>query len=277
MYCVNRSGASRRVAARLSMSCVLLVVGAGCAVDVTEYTPFAKSSTQVATASTTDTAPVHTASIGKAGSGAQAVQRAAKSSRNPDAAARTVVVRQGDTVYGIARTNRVGVNSLIAANRLVAPYRIRPGQSLRLPGGAMQLAGAAADPVVRPATARPVTSQFSDSAAGTGGRKTVVVRSGDTVYSLARRNGLSVGAFSELNGLKSPYTIRPGDVLTVAYADPVMTGGISGGGSGSAERADTAPKKPATIGGLPAKDVRKYNRIANKYQIVPGQTVLVPF
>lgn len=53
------------------------------------------------------------------------------------AAAREVTVQRGDTLWAIARANGVSLQDLIAANPQIAdPDLIRPGQTVRLPGGA---------------------------------------------------------------------------------------------------------------------------------------------
>ncbi|MBB44031.1 MAG: hypothetical protein CMM44_09745 [Rhodospirillaceae bacterium] len=47
---------------------------------------------------------------------------------------RTVTVRTGDTVYKISKTAKANLNDVINLNKLSAPYHIRPGQKLLLPG-----------------------------------------------------------------------------------------------------------------------------------------------
>jgi len=54
--------------------------------------------------------------------------------RNASSAAGTIRVQPGDTVLGIARHHGVPPRSIIAANHLVPPYRLRVGQTLLLPG-----------------------------------------------------------------------------------------------------------------------------------------------
>lgn len=44
---------------------------------------------------------------------------------------------------------------------------------------------------------------------------TYTVRSGDTLYSIARRHGKTVEKIAELNQLKPPYPLYPGQVLTL--------------------------------------------------------------
>lgn len=52
---------------------------------------------------------------------------------SPGPAARTTVVRAGDTFFSIARRHGVSVTALMRANPAVEPKRIKPGQSLNLP------------------------------------------------------------------------------------------------------------------------------------------------
>ncbi len=73
----------------------------------------------------------------------------------PAARGGAYVVAEGDTLLAIARRLGVSFSGLIDANALAEPYVIRPGQRLRLPGGAGGAAVAAADsePPVRVARA----------------------------------------------------------------------------------------------------------------------------
>ena len=45
----------------------------------------------------------------------------------------TVIVKQGDTFYGIANNLRINVNDLIKANPGVDPKKLQTGQKLNLP------------------------------------------------------------------------------------------------------------------------------------------------
>jgi murein DD-endopeptidase MepM/ murein hydrolase activator NlpD len=51
-----------------------------------------------------------------------------------EARSRSVTVQQGDTVYAIARRSGVTLRALIDANGLTAPFQIKPGDRLVLPG-----------------------------------------------------------------------------------------------------------------------------------------------
>ena len=55
------------------------------------------------------------------------------SAAGPDAVP-TYVVKDRDTVDGIASRYGVSTQSIVERNRLQAPYSLRPGQSLAVPG-----------------------------------------------------------------------------------------------------------------------------------------------
>lgn len=96
----------------------------------------------------------------------------------------SVVIRPGDTVYGIARRYGLSTQAVIDANRLQPPYTVRPGQVLRLPG--------------------------------TTGH---AVRRGDSLYAISRRYDVTVADLARLNGLRPPYTIYVGQHLILPPPD----------------------------------------------------------
>jgi LysM repeat protein len=68
--------------------------------------------------------------------GARVSTRVAKATARPD---RRYRVREGDTLWDIARAHRLSVEQLLAANRMTKPV-IRPGQRLVLPAPSARLA-----------------------------------------------------------------------------------------------------------------------------------------
>jgi LysM repeat protein len=104
------------------------------------------------------------------------------------------VVQEGDSLWRIANRFRVDVGELRAANGLRGTT-IRPGQLLQLPSSANGVATAEA----------------------TGAAATYRVRSGDTLWRIARRYGTSPQSLQRANGLRSS-RIMPGQVLTVPVA-----------------------------------------------------------
>lgn len=133
----------------------------------------------------------------------------------------TVTVGPGMTLYSIARSNNLSVAELAAVNGIQAPYSVHTGQTLRLPGvgSASRVASQTAvppdntsfaEPSTTPiapkpgapataAAAKPFKSGPSVADSGTGDLHTVA--SGDTLFSLGRKFGLSPYAIADANGL----------------------------------------------------------------------------
>ncbi len=180
----------------------------------------------------------------------QALQFGAAATASSAAAARTVTIAPGDTVYGIGRRYGVHPSEIIAANRLSAPYELKIGQTLTLPGApageGASPAIAAPAPEAAPALAipapqavpvaatptRPLPSDTKsqlveriepiDQPADKRDRVDAVytVRPGDTLFSLARKFGISVGELAEANGIGAPYTLSLNQNLIIPAAVP---------------------------------------------------------
>lgn len=113
---------------------------------------------------------------------------------------RTHVVQPGENLYRISLKYAVGVDELMRANGLLDPRQLRVGQVLLIPPSVTPAAGAI--------TAGPY-----------------VVRRGDTLYSIARRSGVTVRALMAANQLTSE-AIYVGQMLVVpgTVQKPVVSG-----------------------------------------------------
>jgi LysM repeat protein len=98
-------------------------------------------------------------------------------------------------VYSIARRFGVDPDQLIAINNLQPPYVLDVGQVLQIPSGS----GTGSGPTNTPLA---------------GGTE-YTVQPGEWIYSIARKFGVDPWAIIEANNLQYPYTIYPGDVLTI--------------------------------------------------------------
>ena len=108
----------------------------------------------------------------------------------------THVVRRGETLSAIAGRYGTSVQAIMRSNNLRSAHRISPGQRLQIPGrggGTAAVATTAAAPTV--------------SAEGTH-----TVRTGDSLFSVARRYNTTVDRLRADNGLTSN-TIYPGQTL----------------------------------------------------------------
>jgi membrane-bound lytic murein transglycosylase D len=113
----------------------------------------------------------------------------------PEPEPERVKVASGDTLSSIARRAGVDAKALAAANGIRNPRSLRPGQLLELPPTGGRTARAAAAP------------------------RTYTVRSGDTLYSIAQRHGVTPSAIADLNGLRDRHKLSIGQRLRLPAAD----------------------------------------------------------
>lgn len=94
-----------------------------------------------------------------------------------------ILVRRGDTLYGIARRHGIPIRKLIEENGLRPPYVIYPGKTLKTPGARVHVAQA-----------------------------------GETAYGIARRYGVDMGSLVRINNIRPPYRLRSGQRLRLPDA-----------------------------------------------------------
>jgi len=102
------------------------------------------------------------------------------------------VVKQGDTLYEISQKHGLTVKELKRLNGLNSS-RLKIGQKLAL-------VRAAAPPLPQANKAAP---RKGSVAGQTGNQSVYVVKKGDSLYTIARRHGMSVNQLQQLNGLSS--------------------------------------------------------------------------
>jgi murein DD-endopeptidase MepM/ murein hydrolase activator NlpD len=96
---------------------------------------------------------------------------------------KTWLVRPGDTLYRIGNETGAGADAIARANGLAAPYTLKVGQQLRVPGGLYHRVGA-----------------------------------GETGIAIARAYAVSWGEVVTLNGLSEPFILRAGQFLRLPDA-----------------------------------------------------------
>ncbi|UCD63379.1 MAG: LysM peptidoglycan-binding domain-containing protein [Candidatus Zixiibacteriota bacterium] len=125
------------------------------------------------------------------------------------------IVRSGDTMWDIARAFGTSVSALRRANYIGRGSRIYVGQKLKIPSSAAKLKNRNVVSGGGPAYAAESGGSSSGSDANTE-VKTYKVRSGDTLWDIARRFGTTTGKIRGLNGLGRSSRIYPGQILKVA-------------------------------------------------------------
>jgi membrane-bound lytic murein transglycosylase D len=128
-----------------------------------------------------------------------------ESSSSSSGEGRSHTVEEGETLWGLARRYDVTVARLREANDLREDQAIQPGQRLRIPRAA-------------PSSSSSSSSQRTASGGGERSRARTaehVVKSGDTLWSIARTYESSVEAIREANDLRADAAIQPGQKLRV--------------------------------------------------------------
>ena len=94
-----------------------------------------------------------------------------------------IKVKSGDSLFIIAKQNKIPLRSLIEANHLEPPYKLYPGDKIKIPSE----------------------------------RNTHIVQYAENISIIANQYGISSNDITSINGLSRPYIIRPGQILILPY------------------------------------------------------------
>lgn len=163
------------------------------------------------------------------------------------------VVQPGNTLSGIAAQYGVTVAAILAANPTVTNANlIFPGQVIFIPNGSN---GSGIPP--------------------TGGGSTYVVQPGDTMFSIARRYGVTLAALQVANPqVTNINLIFPGQVLALP-----SSGGIppTGGGNTYVVQPGDTMSGIAAMFGVSLQALEAANpQVTNPNFILPGQVITIP-
>jgi lipoprotein NlpD len=134
-------------------------------------------------------------------------------------------VKKGDTLYSIAWRYEKDFREIAQWNRILSPFHIYPGQRLSMvPANASGTIDNQDKPSIQgsgqridaPAVIVGGLHGATDAVPGPLSQQrpqTIVVRKGDTLYSIARYQGLSHRQLARWNALSPPYAIYPGKTL----------------------------------------------------------------
>jgi membrane-bound lytic murein transglycosylase D len=115
-------------------------------------------------------------------------------------------MRKGDTVQRLARAIGTKAETILAMNNLDENERLRTGTSIYLPVRARELGE--------------LLAHSNDT------EIFYAVRKGDTLYSIAKKNGLTVAELRELNDLSKKATLKNGQKLRVSAPRTMTAGGM---------------------------------------------------
>ena len=180
-------------------------------------------------------------------------------------------VKQGDTLFSIARQFNTTVQVLTQANNLPNPNLIYVGQTLVIPDG------------VPAPTSTPPSGTPTPTPTPGGSSSTYTVRAGDTLGLIAARFGVSVQAIAAANNLVNINVIYVGQVLVIPGVvnpgptpTPTSTPPPTTGSTTYVVRAGDTLGKIAIQFGTSIQALMSANNLSNPNLIYVGQVLVIP-
>ena len=202
----------------------------------------------------------------------------------PAPVARTYVVKKGETLAKIAKAEHVKVSELASANKLTKTASLKSGQKLTIPVKAEA-------PMTAVASATPAPAAPAATAPAVSGNS-YTVKSGDSLWKIAKANNVSVAALKQANNLTSD-ALKVNQKLTIPTAATTATATATPAAAASA--ADVQPglhadNSPTThivdigesLGSIAKKynvsvaDLMKANNLSDGKRVTVSQKLVIP-
>jgi len=211
------------------------------------------------------------------------------------AATHVYIVKKGDSLWKIAKAESVTVGELSRANNLTKTSTLKVGQKLTVPAAKAEKTSVATASVVPTSTDANNGSAVAPAAAAAGNddnSNLYVVKSGDSLWKIARHKNVTVAALKQANNLSGD-SLKVGQKLHI----PASTAGstASAGAAASSSAGWQAPgsytengqtihivdfnESPATIAkkyGIKTDDLLKANNITDPKRVQYGQRLVIP-
>ncbi len=182
----------------------------------------------------------------------------------------TYTVASGDSVWSIANKHGISMDQLRSLNNIKNDF-VYPGQTLKVNGSAQST------------SATSTVSIVNRNASATTSGNTYTVVSGDSVWSIANKHGISMDQFRSLNNIKNDF-VYPGQKVVVSGGSSTNTSSTttvstastasqSSGGTYTVAAGDSV-WSIANKHGISMDQFRSLNNIKNDY-VYPGQKVVV--
>ncbi len=120
------------------------------------------------------------------------------------------VVKKGDSLWRVAKMFDVSVNELAAFNNIDNKSLLKVGQTLQIPPAGLAEPRSISAPAPSEKAVKPV-SKSSASASGS----IYIVKSGDSLWAIAKKNHISTKKLAEANGLGDQASLRVGQKLMI--------------------------------------------------------------
>lgn len=176
-------------------------------------------------------------------------------------------VRKGETLGGISKKYGVTVADIVAANKMKSKHRLSVGQSLVIP-----VPMAVADNT-RSTKKKSESSLSSKPLAKADGKKHTV-RSGDTLWDLAKKYGVTTSEIRQANRMGAHDRLAIGEKLVIPEAEKVSSN-RSGAFWYTVRSGDTV-LRIATRFGLSIAQILSFNTLDNPNRLSVGQKIRIP-
>ena len=183
-------------------------------------------------------------------------------------------VVSGDSLYAIARKTGTSIQDLLSLNGLNLNSVIHPGQVL-------QLSNAYESPSTEETVTTTEETASSEETSTSGNAQMYYVHQGDTLYRIARNNGISLSTLLEWNNLSVDSPIHPGQGLIVSYGSSSSTEEAEETAASSESTETTYTVQPgdglwriAKNHGLTLDELKSINQLTSNI-IQPGQVLIV--
>ena len=183
-------------------------------------------------------------------------------------------VVSGDSLYAIARKTGTSIQDLLSLNGLNLNSVIHPGQVL-------QLSNAYESSSTEETVTTTEETASSEETTTSGNAQMYYVHKGDTLYRIARNNGISLSTLLEWNNLSVDSPIYPGQGLIVSYGSSSSTEEAEETAASSESTETTYTVQPgdglwriAKNHGLTLDELKSMNQLTSNI-IQPGQVLIV--
>jgi len=183
-------------------------------------------------------------------------------------------VVSGDSLYAIARKTGTSIQDLLSLNGLNLNSVIHPGQVL-------QLSNAYESSSTEETVTTTEETASSEETSTSGNAQMYYVHQGDTLYRIARNNGISLSTLLEWNNLSVDSPIHPGQGLIVSYGSSSSTEEAEETADSSESTETTYTVQPgdglwriAKNHGLTLDELKSMNQLTSNI-IQPGQVLIV--
>ena len=190
-------------------------------------------------------------------------------------------VKQGDTLYAIAKRYGKDYRQIADWNQISPPYQLQVGQRLHLsPTHQTEQASISPSKVKKSSSPSKVKKSSTPSKVKKG-TTTHTVQRGDTISNIAQLYGYSVGEIAYWNGLKPPYSLSRGRRLRVApWASTSSRQALTTQSSSNRSVYHTVAKGDTLYSfsrryGYSVSEIAQWNNLSPPYNLSVGQSLRV--